>query len=390
MGLSSDLVSQFVKVTKDGDKTKKETTVYGTARVRNGATYVQIDGSELLTPVAEAAGAHDGERVTVLIKNHKAILNGNLDSPAARTGDVTDTKLEVGSLQVRVETIENRPVVDAEEAAKTATNFLMFDSNGLQIGDNTTGTWSGFRTRISSSAFDILNAAGATLASYGEKLIDLGKNATDAVIKLCGGKGSIEYDDEGAYLQLSSDSIRLHGVEMASLYSQSKDKLGAIHAAPTEVQIVAGSGESSSNIYVKPDQILLFADDIQVNGSVTDGDTGGSYVSVVSGTSGIWTYRKYSNGDVELWGIYQVSKESCTTPIGGLYRTSALAPSGFPFAVYDANLTASYESSGYGALLWATTNTTTTAPPNYYLMRPSSGTITSGQINFHVRGKWTT
>ena len=115
--MSSDLISQFVKITKDEDKTKKETTVYGTARIRNGVTYVQIDGSELLTPVAESAGANDGERVTVLIKNHKAILNGNLDSPAARTGDVSylgDSKLDVSTADNTYATIKQFEAAEAD------------------------------------------------------------------------------------------------------------------------------------------------------------------------------------------------------------------------------------------------------------------------------------
>lgn len=279
-----------------------------------------------------------------------------------------------------------------DSAAKTATNFMSFDSDGLQIGDKTTGAWSGFRTQITSAAFNILNAAGATLASYGEKLIELGKNATDAVIRLCGGKGTIEYDGEDMYLQMTSDNIRLKGTEMASLYSQATtngtSKLGAVHAGLAEVQVVAGSGSSSSNLYVKPTQILLYSDDIRVDGTMTDVNTNGKFISVLTGNSGIWTYRKYSNGDVELWGTYWITDQPCTTALGGMYRTPAIAPDEFPFAVYDANLTASYETEGYGAMLWATTNTTNYYPPNYYLLRPVSGTITLGQINFHVHGRW--
>ena len=539
MGVSSDLISQFVKATKKEDKTKKETTVYGTAKIRDGITYVQIDGSDLLTPVAEAAGANDGERVTVLIKNHKAILNGNLDSPAARSGSVSDIDLYAKSLQVRIENVENKSDVkiggrnlylgtrnfdgdkwndlehwetwegdymgfreygrygpwmglhqevevvegetytfsfylsgnenawitvytdwdntrtnppfidigtvtqdhkrysvtfkanstdviyprvenhkddgwiqicglkfergsqatdwspapedvdgDIDAAAKTATNFLSFDSDGLQVGNKTSGAWDGFRTQITATAFNVLNTAGTILASYGDKMIELGRNATDAIIKLCGGKGRIEYDGSDMYLQMTSDNIRLKGVEMASLYSQSNTQLGAVHASPAEVQVVAGSGSNNSNLYVKPTQILLYSDDIQVDGTMTDVNTGGTYAAVTKGNSGIWTYRKYSNGDVELWGTYWVTDQTCSTALGSMYRTPAIVMDSFPFAVYDANLTASYETNGYGAMLWATTNTTNYDPPNYYLIRPTSGTIAYGQINFHVHGRW--
>lgn len=90
--------------------------------------------------------------------------------------------------------------INPENAAKTATNFMEFTSGvGLQIGNKTNGSWSGYRTKISSSAFEILNQAGTVLASYGEKLIQLGKNSTDAVIELCGGKGKIKYEQMWTY-----------------------------------------------------------------------------------------------------------------------------------------------------------------------------------------------
>lgn len=92
---------------------------------------------------------------------------------------------------------------DQLQAAKTATNFMEFNSGtGLQIGDKTNGTWKGFRSRITSTAFEILNEAGAAVASYGRKLIQLGKDSVDAIIELCGGKGNIKYaTPENNYIQ---------------------------------------------------------------------------------------------------------------------------------------------------------------------------------------------
>ncbi len=47
--------------------------------------------------------------------------------------------------------------MNPENAAKTATNFMEFTSGaGLQIGDKTNGSWKGFRSRITSTAFEIL------------------------------------------------------------------------------------------------------------------------------------------------------------------------------------------------------------------------------------------
>lgn len=99
MALSSDLISQFVQVTKD-DKTKKETTVYGTIVEYEGNKYVRLDGSELLTPISSTADAIDGERVTVMIKNHNAIVTGNMSSPAARTEDVKEIGSKISEFEI--------------------------------------------------------------------------------------------------------------------------------------------------------------------------------------------------------------------------------------------------------------------------------------------------
>lgn len=113
------------------------------------------------------------------------------------------------------------------DAAKTATNFMEFTSGtGLQIGDKTNGTWKGFRSRITSEAFEILNEVGTSVASYGRKLIQLGKDSTDAVIELCGRKGKISFtnrqsstswssDKDLDDLTLTSESIRLDGHDVA-------------------------------------------------------------------------------------------------------------------------------------------------------------------------------
>lgn len=95
MALSNDLISQFVKITKDDTPKVTEATMYGTV-VKNGSViFVQLDGSEVLTPVSTTTNVEDGERVTVLIKNHAAIITGNISSPSARTEEVESVSKKV-------------------------------------------------------------------------------------------------------------------------------------------------------------------------------------------------------------------------------------------------------------------------------------------------------
>lgn len=100
MSLSSELVSLFAKATKDEKKDQNGSTVYGTV-VYDGKAYVKLDGSDLLTPITTTTDVQDGERVTVMIKNHTATVTGNISSPAARNKDVQN----VGSKISEFETI---------------------------------------------------------------------------------------------------------------------------------------------------------------------------------------------------------------------------------------------------------------------------------------------
>ena len=90
MSLSNELISQFVKATKDNTKTSTETTVNGTVVEYGGKTYVKLDGSDLLTPVSTTTSVKDNERVTVMIKDHTATITGNISSPSASNSDVKE------------------------------------------------------------------------------------------------------------------------------------------------------------------------------------------------------------------------------------------------------------------------------------------------------------
>ena len=98
MALSTDLISQFVKVTNDNKKTSKETTVKGTV-VENGK-FVILDGSTAMTPVATTSGVKSGDRVTVLVKDHTATITGNLSSPSSRVADVDDVNNKISEFEI--------------------------------------------------------------------------------------------------------------------------------------------------------------------------------------------------------------------------------------------------------------------------------------------------
>lgn len=105
-------------------------------------------------------------------------------------------------------------------------------------------------------------------------------------------------------------------------------------------------------------------------------------------SDGTWFYRKWNNGRVELYGYQNINGLACNTALGNWYRTTVMSGPSFPISVINPKCVSSYESDGYGALLWNTTATTESDPPNYYLIRPTSSSAIFGVVYFYVTGTW--
>lgn len=134
MALSNDLVHEFVKVTNDGTEIKQESTVYGTIVKLNNATYVRIDGSDLLTPIISTVAVSDGDRVTVMIKNHTATVTGNTSSPAAKDSDLSDLSNVVAD-KVSTEELEAEKARISDLEADTLTVKDKLTANEAYISD---------------------------------------------------------------------------------------------------------------------------------------------------------------------------------------------------------------------------------------------------------------
>lgn len=103
MGLTDDLVAKFAKAvsTKNNTKNTSGTKLQGTIQFKDDKPYVKLDGSDILTPVQLTANVIENERVTVTIKDHMAIVDGNLSSPAARTADVDEVRSQLENIKDR-------------------------------------------------------------------------------------------------------------------------------------------------------------------------------------------------------------------------------------------------------------------------------------------------
>lgn len=255
MELSSDLIREFAKNTKDEPEINTGATVYGTFRVQeDGSQFVQIDGSDTRTPVVSTVECKNGDRVTVLVKDHRAIVTGNLSDLSVSTTTVEEIKKninegfgslddEIGKTNKNVNELYkdfeakytdidgNIQSIDTKlgnlsstvtgmsasiaGAEKIATNYINFDStNGLIIG-NLVGSTVGFNVLIDSTSLN-MRYNNTVLAKYASDVIYLGYNSYSSKIDLCSGKGIIKtyYDSSSKYYDyllniIAKDALRI-------------------------------------------------------------------------------------------------------------------------------------------------------------------------------------
>lgn len=161
MELSNNLVRQFAKAVNGGKKTTADSSlVMGTVEKNGDKTYVKIDGSDSRTPVASTTDVLDGERVTVVIKNHEAFIIGNFTSPSARSKDV------------------KKAYNAAIAAGKVATDYITQDKDGMTIGNKQ------YNRNVRITPIEVAIRNGDTdLARFAETLIELGLS-TDFVLQI--------------------------------------------------------------------------------------------------------------------------------------------------------------------------------------------------------------
>ena len=242
MELSNDLISQFVEATKPEKTENKETTVYGTIVEYNGRKCVKLDGSEenVYTPISMTADALVGERVTVMIKDHSAIVTGNMSSPSARTDTVKDLGNDLGSKISEFEIV----IADKVSTDRLEAEIARIDT---LVSDNVTITG-----RLDANEADIreLTAENATING---KLTAVEASIEDLdVTKLDAEQADIKY---ATIENLEATNADIYNLE--ATYGEFKDlttdKLAADDARITNLEVNKLDAESAKIMYADID-----------------------------------------------------------------------------------------------------------------------------------------
>lgn len=160
MALSNELISQFAKITTEKEETKTEEVVYGTTVSYNDTVYVKLDGSDRLTPITSTTVVKPDERVTVMIKDHSAIVTGNLSSPSARNSDVEELGTQISEFDT---IIANK--VDTEELNATNARIDTLNADTVNIRKDLNAANANIETLTSDNVTinETLNAQSASI-----------------------------------------------------------------------------------------------------------------------------------------------------------------------------------------------------------------------------------
>lgn len=234
------------------------------------------------------------------------------------------------------------------------------------------------------------------------------RNTAQLVTRVSGLQGSIEIDRRDIENNVAIQFVSDGGLSASGSYTialEVTDLLGqtarystifptdnvTIHAYPSEVGGIKFGGymQSDEEGYFISEYPAVFKKGIYSKvGTV-------SPIIEEAGTSGIWTYRKWSDGTAECWGNYKYSFGAGEphTKWGSVYYITEPTPEiTYPFAFIDTpNVQAAmFTNTGYGTY-WLTPRykSSLTKTPTYFATRATEN-IQSGDfiISYNVKGKW--
>lgn len=198
---------------------------------------------------------------------------------------------------------------------------------------------------------------------------------------LSGVDSSIDFFRVGQWVRVSNPYHFDHETQLFLI-----KKLTINLLAPAETKIVIGEVKKGLSEAVAG--ISSSVDSIEVPEAVQP------YV-MESGTTGIWTWKKFSDNTCEFFGKVPVTSANVTAALGGWFRGESLYEAtahAYPVEMTEAPaLEMTFQTrNGMGAMLWVFSQDTDTARqylPQSYLIRPTTATGIHGNINIIGKGK---
>ena len=374
--LAEDFARQAQAAAKALEAAKKAASDSATAKaeledVKSRVTAAEDDISAVGDAAAAAQETADAARTEAGEAADAASDAASKANNAASKADDASSKANAASSKA------DAAASAASDAAKTATNFIGYDAaNGLILGNKTGGTWSGYRTQVKSDSFNVLNASGSTLASFGANEISLGSGNKSAKISFCDGMGDITFNTSGTYegyTQLTADQLYYRAEQrhlMLVEYVQTRPSADwrywgmqsslSLDGETATLQVLENSclpdgtpngyGRNEAVVYMEPSLFRVEAENIELNGGVSfDGATKDS--AVWNPKSHASTATTYGAGTAENYGHVRLSDSTSSTSSaasGGTAATPAAVKAAYDLASGKAPTSHASTATTYG------------------------------------------
>ena len=357
MSLSSDLASQFAKVTNDSSRNTNGTKLYGTITMLGEVPHVKLDGTEELTPVSRTVEVAEGDRVEVMIANHSATVTGNLTDPSIgimRAGNL-ESKITQTAEQIQLQVSDLEKKLDSK-ITQTATEIRseVSDLDG-RFSENITTVENGIRNDMANSLAsmsDTLTGLSNDLTGLGEDLTGLEESTNSSI----------------STINASIESITLNVSNLDSKITQTAAEIRSeVSAEVTELNATIANTETgirdtiSVEVASLDSKITQTATSIQTDVSAkfetVDGEIEkfSTFKQTVEGFSFMGTGGtvKINGGDINLTGAISFSDLSDATTkqqeINNISNTAASALSTANSAQSLANTAITDASDAYDA-----------------------------------------
>lgn len=373
MPLSENLKDQFAKmVNTDNPKENIGNAVYGTVKVySDGTKAVVLDGSNIATPFETVTDAEDGDRVTVTIRNHKAVVTGNLSSPAARTDAVKTNSEKIGEFNTvlsnkvdtdeldaqvgRINTLESDNATIKHKLAASEGEFKEIKTKQLEVEEKVTAAEAEIKT-IKSDKIDatvveseytktkVFDALAGTVGTLNGDFSNFKNTTTE---KLDAHKADIDelntkkLNSEDADLKYANiDFTNIGTAAMAYFYAQSgliknvvvgdQTITGELIGVTIKGDLIEGNTVVADKLVIKGEDGLYYklnTDGITAEAEQTDYNSiNGQVIRAKSVTASKIDVKDLVAFDATIAGfkiddnaIHSIGKESATSGVHGIY-----------------------------------------------------------------------
>lgn len=158
MALSSDLASQFAKITNDSDRYQTNGTLRGNIVKYDESLYVKLDGSSEITPISRTVEVAEGDRVEVTIQNHAATVTGNLTDPSIGI-------VRAGQMESRIEQTAEEISLAVSELEKNLSSSIKLNADKITMLVESDNEFSKFQQTV--EGFEFMNKGGTVKIESG-------------------------------------------------------------------------------------------------------------------------------------------------------------------------------------------------------------------------------